>query len=451
MRLIGLYLFFGRVKNVNNIRYLSVGKDMNRIFKIGKIGILIACLGRVSSSFAESSLTLDSALSAALQSNPEIHAQAAQADAEHSMIRAQYSLDNPRLGLMHENNMNLMEIQMGPMNTWSITQDIKFPTKYFILGSAQKSKSESADHLLSAKKLEIRKKVISAYYNLYAVNQVISLLEAQRETLREVARSAESRHATGAVPQQDEMKAHVEQSKIESDLLLVREEKETAIASLLALLNQSTSESPLVSEKKLPVPKVNVSFDEIPKIALTQSRQIKSALALTEEANSKKNLAGWNFVPDFAVSYKKAWTSAPPDNYAFGIELSIPLWFFAKQSGEYSSAASQAIQSEKMLESAKLQTTSDIRSLSSKVKSHEKLLQIYETALIPQASSTLNSSRTAYQAGRVNFLELLDSERSLYNMQIAYYRSLAQYIEFLTQLEELTGVSLSTLPFGGIG
>lgn len=400
---------------------------------------------------AASPLTLDSALSTALESNPEIQASVAQADAEHSRIKSQYSPDNPKLGLMRENNMNLMEIQMGPMNTWSVTQEIKFPTKYFILGSAQKSKAESSDHLLSAKKLEIRKKVISAYYNLYAVNQVISLLEAQRETLREVARSAESRHSTGAVPQQDEMKAHVEQSKLESDLLLVHEEREAAMASLLALLNQGPSEAPFVSEKKLPIPKVNVAFEEIPKIAATQSKQIKGALALSEEASFKKNLAAWNFVPDFSISYKKAWTSAPADNYAFGVELSIPLWFFAKQSGEYSSASSQAIQSEKMLETEKLQTGSNIRSLLAKVRSHEKLLQIYETALIPQASSTLSASRTAYRAGRVNFLELLDSERSLYNMQIAYYRSLAQYVEFLTQLEELTGSSLSSLPFGGIG
>jgi outer membrane protein TolC len=75
-------------------------------------------------------------------------------------------------------------------------------------------------------------------------------------------------------------------------------------------------------------------------------------------------------------------------------------------------------------------------------------LQIYQTALIPQASSTLNSSRTAYQAGRTNFLELLDSERSLYETRIAYYRNLAQYVDNLARLEEMAGTSLSTLPFG---
>lgn len=400
--------------------------------------------------YAGSLLTLDSALSAAYASNPEIQASMAQADAEHSLIKSQYSPDNPKLGLMRENNMNLMEIQMGPMNTWSITQEFKFPTKYLVLGSAQKSKAESSDQLLSAKKLEIRKKVISAYYNFFVLNQVISLLEAQRETLREVARNAESRHSTGAVPQQDEMKAHVEQSKVEADLLLVHEERESAVALLLALLNQGSSEIPLLSEK-LPTPRVKVAFEEIPKLAMGQSKQIKSAQALTDEAYSRKNLAAWAFAPDFSLSYKKAWSAAPVDNYAFGVELSIPLWFFLKQSGEYSSAALRALQSEKMLDTVKLQTGSDIRSLSAKVKLHENLLKIYETALIPQAASTLSSSRTAYQGGRVNFLELLDSERSLYSMQIAYYRLLAQYVEFLTQLEEIAGTSLSSLPFGGIG
>lgn len=394
-------------------------------------------------------LSLEVALNTALKANPEIAASSARSDAEHAAIRSQYWLDNPRFGLMRENNLTLMEIQMGPMNLFSITQEVKFPTKYFLMGSAQKSKAESADHQLSAKRLEVRKKVISSYYSLFAVNRIVSLLEAQRETLVEVARSAESRHATGAVPQQDEMKAHVEQTKIETELLIIQEEREAAEAALSALLNQDATQKLDFPSKDLPVPKLKVTLDQIPEVARTSSTQVKSAIALSEEAEKRKSLAGWNFAPDFALSYKKAWTSAPTDNYAIGIELSVPLWFFMKQTSEYASASAQAVEAEKNLEKVKRGLTADIRSLTAKVKAHEKLLQIYETSLIPQATSTLSSSRTAYQAGRTNFLEFLDSERSLYGVRIAYYRTLVQYIEFLTQLEEASGSSLSSLPFGG--
>jgi len=43
---------------------------------------------------------------------------------------------------------------------------------------------------------------------------------------------------------------------------------------------------------------------------------------------------------------------------------------------------------------------------------------------------------------------LLDSERLLYGVQIAYHRSLAQYVETVAKLEETLGESISDLPFG---
>lgn len=435
-----------KTQKINPIFHRSCGEakafvELFILFLFGLLG------GQIT--FADM-LTVDAALSRAMQANPEVAASAARADSEHAAIRSQYWLDNPRIGLMRENNLNLMESQMGPMNLWSVTQEVKFPTKYFLMGSMQAYRAEGADYQHSAKRFEIRKKVISTYYGLFAASRIISLLEAQKETTREVARSAESRRATGAVPQQDEMKAHVEQTRIEAELVMASQEKTAVEASLNALLNQEASEPIVLPSQELPVPMLNVTAADVPKLAMSSSRQIKAAEAFSEEAGKKKALAAWNFAPDFALSYKKAWTSAPQDNYAIGVEISFPLWFFMKQTSEYSSAAALLVEAEKNLEKANRDTSSEVRSLSAKVDSFERLLKIYQTSLIPQANSALNSSRTAYQAGKVNFLELLDSERSLYSVRIAYYRTLAQYVEYLTNLEEVAGTRLSTLPFGDV-
>lgn len=415
------------------------------------ISLLTLSLSIAISTFTfANTLTLESAINTALQENPEVAAALAKADADHALIRSQYWLDNPRLGLMREQNLNLMETQMGPMNLWSIAQEVKFPTKYFLLGTIQKLRAQSADYQTSAKKLEIRTKVISTYYNLFSTQKIILLLEAQKQTLIEVARSAEVRRATGAVPQQDEMKAHVEQTKLETEILTLQEEHETNEATLLSLLNQNTLENLSLPENDLPIPSLSRAEKEIQRNNITQSKQVLSVLALSEEAEMKRNLAKWNFAPDFSFIFKKAWTTAPSDNYALGVELSIPLWFFMKQTSEYAAASARATEADKNLEKIKRDVSSEFRALSAKVKAHSQLLQIYETSLIPQATSMLNSSRAAYQAGKTTFLELLDSERSLYAVRISFYRTLSQYVEYLSKLEEIAGVSLSTLPNGGL-
>lgn len=394
-------------------------------------------------------LTLSQALSRALSSSPEIKAQVSRSDAERSAIRSSYSPDNPSFGLMHEANMSFMEQQMGPMNIWSVSQAIKFPTKYFLMGSAQRAKAKAADQELSAKKLEVRQKLVSAYYNLFAVDRVIALLEAQRETLREVARSAESRHAVGAVPQQDEMKAHTEQTRIETDLLSAEEEQSMAQANLNALMNRDANEELRLPQGELEVPALKADPSGIEKIAFENSREIHAARDRAESAGLAKNLAAWSYAPDFQLSYQRAYSNSPPDAYSASIEMSFPLWFFGKQTGDYDAAASRSTAAERSLDLQRLKTSAEVKSLISKVVAHVKLLEIYETSLIPQASTTLRSSQGAYQAGRTGFLEMLDSERSLYAVRIAYYRTLSQYVDDLTHLEEVAGASLSSLPMGG--
>ena len=82
--------------------------------------------------FAAESLTLESALNSAFQANPEIAASSARLEADRATIRSQYWLENPKIGFMRERNLNFMQQQMGPMTSWSVSQEIKFPAKYFL-------------------------------------------------------------------------------------------------------------------------------------------------------------------------------------------------------------------------------------------------------------------------------------------------------------------------------
>ncbi len=394
-------------------------------------------------------LTLGHALEMALGANPSLTAVKAQAEAAHSQIRSQYWFDNPRVGLMREQNLTFMQQQMGPMTTWSIAQEVKFPAKYFLLGAAQKARAVVADQEASQKKLEVRTKVITSYYGLFTVERILALLEAQRAVLREIARIAESRHSTGAVPQQDEMKAHVEQTMLEKEFLSVEEERSTMQGVLAAALGQEASSEILLSKEELATPKLTIEAKELPNLIKTHAKHVKQAEAIVEESQAEKKIAYLSYAPDFNFFYRQPFGSnAPTGAYAAGVEFTIPLWFFAKQTAEVSTASANAIVAEKNLEQVILDHLAEVRSLTAKVNSSKKILELYDKGLIPQATSTLDSSRASYRAGRSSFIDLIDSERSLYTIRIAYYRTLAQYVENLTRLEELVGHSISTLPLG---
>lgn len=409
--------------------------------------LIIVVFGTSSMVKAQDALTPEEVVKAVYHQNPEIGASKAQAQTERELISSQYSLSSPMIGFMQETDMSLMQLEDGPMKTWSMSQEFLFPTKYFSRGRIQQAKASRTMHLYMFKTLEVRAQALTAYFRFYSTKKVLGLLEAQRETLREIARIAETKRAAGTVPQQDEMKAHVELTKIENQILLQAQEETEARFALNATLNR-----PVDTLVKLPSAdftakeiKLDTSFETVD---ISTSHQLRGFNSTVTEAGLQKGLAKMGYLPDFRLSYQQVFGgNHPSSGRAIGIEMTIPLWFLSKENSEISAAVSQELAARRELESHRRTTEAMLQTLKSKVKTLFKLHEIYETALIPQATSSLNSSRSAYSTGRVGFQELLDAERTLYSTRIEYYENFSQLVEAITGLEREAGVSVSSLPF----
>lgn len=409
--------------------------------------LILVVFGISSMAKAQDALTPEEVVKAVYHQNPEIGASKAQAQTERELISSQYSLSSPMIGFMQETDMSLMQLEDGPMKTWSVSQEFLFPTKYFSRGRIQQAKASRTMHLYMFKTLEVRAQALTAYFRFYSTKKVLGLLEAQRETLREIARIAETKRAAGTVPQQDEMKAHVELTKIENQILLQAQEETEARFALNASLNR-----PVDTLVKLPSAdftakeiKLDTSFETVD---ISTSHHLRGFNSTVTEAGLQKGLAKMGYLPDFRLSYQQVFGgNHPSSGRAIGIEMTIPLWFLSKENSEISAAVSQELAARRELESHRRTTEAMLQTLKSKVKTLFKLHEIYETALIPQATSSLNSSRSAYSTGRVGFQELLDAERTLYATRIEYYENFSRLVEAVTGLEREAGVSVSSLPF----
>lgn len=408
--------------------------------------VLLICFANLGVVMADEILTPSEVLKAVYQNNPEIAAIKAQAAAERELISSQYSLSSPMIGFMKETDMNFMQMEDGPMKTWSVSQEFLFPTKYWSRGRIQRARATRGTHQHMFKKLDVRAKALTNYFRYFSARRILGLLEAQKETLREIARIAETKRAAGTVPQQDEMKAHVELTKIENELLLQKQEELEAKFTLNATLNRSV-------ETNISLPATNfnareMKVSELGSLGTTNSFEIKGMTESLQEAVLQKGLAKMGYLPDFRLSYQQVFGgNHPSSGRAIGIEMSVPLWFFAKENSELNSAVAQEYAARKELEEQKRSTEAMLQTLKTKVKTLSKLLEIYETSLIPQATSSLNSSRSAYSAGRVGFQELLDAERTLYSTRIEYFQNFSRLIEAVTSLEREAGMSVSSLPF----
>ena len=61
---------------------------------------------------------------------------------------------------------------------------------------------------------------------------------------------------------------------------------------------------------------------------------------------------------------------------------------------------------------------------------------------MPQARQSLQAATLSYQTERVDFLTLLESERTLKDIELGYYQALVDYQETFANLEQAVGVDL---------
>ena len=72
----------------------------------------------------------------------------------------------------------------------------------------------------------------------------------------------------------------------------------------------------------------------------------------------------------------------------------------------------------------------------------QKLAHMYHDQLRPQAEATLQSSVIAYENDKTDLLDLLDSQMTVVNIDLAWLQAVADFDTRLADLELATGTSL---------
>lgn len=104
-------------------------------------------------------------------------------------------------------------------------------------------------------------------------------------------------------------------------------------------------------------------------------------------------------------------------------------------------AASTAIVTEKDAEIDAMRNAAfgQIQEALVQTKAAQKLAVVYERSLRPQAEATLHSTVIAYENDRTEFLDLLDSQMTVIDLDLAYFQALADFETRLADLELATG------------
>jgi outer membrane protein TolC len=118
--------------------------------------------------------------------------------------------------------------------------------------------------------------------------------------------------------------------------------------------------------------------------------------------------------------------------------INLPIW-----GDSYKAAHRQAKARMRKASADKIQRQNDITAQASKVlykfEDSNRKATLYSDTLIPKAKEMLQASETAYQAGTLDFLSLIDAQQTLLNFELLYERSVTNNLQSLAQLDMLVG------------
>ena len=400
---------------------------------------------------AEDTLSLREATEEALQNNPEI--QAARKKVESVRARAGQStyLEDPELNIEAWGVPLNHPVRFRSSNPIILGLRQKFPFfgKLGLKEEIAAQEVKMAEEGLRAKEVDVVAKVKGAYADFFMANKSIQIQKELLELVRQASLTAENLYRVGKAPQQDVIKALLEQTDVLNKLTGAEKDRITSQAKLNTLLSRSPN-SPVGQPSELTLTPLSLQFSDLEKLVLEQRPELRALESDINKSEKSLELARKNQkFPDFmlGLQYWVAPDQSPKHMYTPMIALTIPFspWTKGRHDYEIEEALAERQMAKANLDAMRNMALSEAREMFAKVEAARKSISLYQEGLLPQAQQSYGAAVGAYQTGQVNFMTLLDAQRTIRDARMGYYKALVDYEQSLADLDRAVGVDLSQL------
>ena len=161
------------------------------------------------------------------------------------------------------------------------------------------------------------------------------------------------------------------------------------------------------------------------------------------------DLANYDYYPNFNLSLQYsqrdriAKTNMPLDDFfSVMVGLSIPLNYGGKVTAKVEEAEAMQNLYEEQYQYSLQMLRGSFGSSIAKLNTLQERIKLIEEALLPQAQQTYMASLSSYQVAQIDFINVVDAQNKLYQVETNLYRLKSDYLKEMNELEFLTGTSI---------
>ncbi len=281
------------------------------------------------------------------------------------------------------------------------------------------------------------------YAELFLTRREMEIHHANVDLLRQFADVSQAKYTTGGLSQQDVLKAVVELSRLHETLVTLGERERLAQARLNTLLDRGP-ESPVGRLLEPREDGILPALVDLQSAALDQQPELQAARVEVERAQAVLAAEREESKPDFFV--KGGYMIMPQMSDSWTATVGIT-WPTAPWSGKgldarvaEASAAVETARARYAVGESAIRFA--VHESYVRVEAAQERAALLRTSIVPQSDQTLAVSRIAYQANQGDFLTLIDNQRVLLDVQLAYYRALSDLEQARADLERAVGTDV---------
>jgi cobalt-zinc-cadmium efflux system outer membrane protein len=351
-----------------------------------------------------------------------------------------------------------IQTRVGPMErSLQLSQPIPFPGKLTAAGAAASEQAcvKELEYHIALRDTVAEVKVV--YAELVYLHRAILIVEQNQALAAQLAEKAAAAYAQQGEPAEDTLtlfdtlKAQSSLAQLAYDRITLVELLRAEESKLNALLSRAPLQ-PVAGPGPLRFRRLAASREELFRIARARRQEIQAAVHEVRAAGHAARLARLSQVPDFSigVQYSFIGGAATPvagsGDDAVGLRLgfTLPIW-----GAKNRARIEEARHLERAARREQRAATDDVMARISRIyfrmQNAERLVQLYEGSLLPQAEEALRISEQWHDTGRDTYGRLLEARMVWLNFQLASQRALVDHEQMVARLEQLVGISLGHL------
>ena len=395
-------------------------------------------------------VTIQDMIAYAYSQNPDIAADRAAWRAKVESYRVVTGLPDPQLTATYFPEP--LQTRLGPQD-WnlSLSQKIPFPGKLSKAGEVVETEAQIARLQLDKTVRTIAANIQASAHELIYIRAAKNIAAQNAALLDQLRGAAETAYADDRAALIDVMKALSQAGQLRYDAILLNELELTEMTRLNSLLNRPAGASfgEIAQPPDHPLP---YSLEELYQLAAAHQEDIRIADHGMNRAEAQLDLARYHYYPDFNVGLFYASIGDPDtpqrppqagrDALGVRLGLTLPLWI-GKNQGRVNQAHAKRARAEALRQGRVNASRTDIHVAYFRLQNTQRLVELYQTDLLPQAASALETTEAWFREGYAEFTDLIETQSTWYNFQLTLARAQADYGKNFARLEALVGHPLT--------